>query len=432
MRDPFGWPRGPFPVRLGAPALDLNFLTGVMPAGLTYTRASTATYIGSDGLLKTAAVDEPRFDYDPITLACKGLLIEGSRTNVLLSSDGLDSANWTKERTTISPNATTAPNGTLNADKLVEDTTASATHVCYQGAAVFTAGQLVSGSVWLKSGERTFASIGSPADAKGFGINLTTGAIVESGVPGWTANTTARVIDRVGSWYRVGFTFTAVGGSALLDAIRIFTNNGSGASYTGDGVSGIYVWGAQLEVGAYASSYIPTTTAAVTRAAEVCLMTGANFSRWFNPLEGTIVAEFGLITNGLNSTGGNAFPHVYDFDSAAAPTSGHSLLASAGYGPGVRAQTQSAGVDQAAFNHAITLGTGAVMRHAYAYKTNDFAACLNGGAVATDALGILISPDRLAIGSMDAGGSNQLYGHLRRIPYWPRRLSNARLQELTA
>lgn len=309
-----------------------------MPAGLTFTRASTATYIGSDGLLKTAAVDVPRFDYDPITLACKGLLIEGSRTNLLLNSATLATQSVT----------TTAQSYTL-----------------------------------------TFYGTGSVALSGAY-----TGSLAGTGASD-----------------RVKLTFTAAAGTLTLTVTGSVTQ-------------------AQLEAGAFPSSYIPTTTAAVTRAADVCLMTGTNFSRWFNPTEGTIVAEFSLITNGLNSTGGNAFPHVYDIDQTAVNNSGHILLASAGYGPGIRVGTESAGVPQTALTHAATLGTGAIMRHAYAYRTNDFAASLNGAAVQTDSLGILPTPDRLSIGSQNANGGNALDGHIRRIPYWRRRLGNDRVQQL--
>lgn len=304
---------------------------------LTFTRAGSATYFGPDGLMKTAAADQPRLDYDPATLQPRGLLIEESRTNLLLNSATLATQSVT----------TTAQSYTL-----------------------------------------TFYG---------------TGSVALSGT--YTGN-----LAGTGASDRVKLTFTATAGTLTL------TVTGS-------------VTSAQLEAGAFATSYIPTTTAAATRAADGCVMTGLNFSRWFNPLEGTTVVEFSTITNGLTNTGAAAYPRVFAFESSAAENMNVSV--SGTVGSPIALAVVDGGVSQAKLSiYGNTLGTGAVFRSAVAYKTNDFAHSLNGLAPATGTSGTLPVCDRLSIGN--TMGGFHFSGHIRRLRYWPTRLPNARLQELTA
>jgi hypothetical protein len=160
-------------------------------------------------------------------------------------------------------------------------------------------------------------------------------------------------------------------------------------------------------------------------------MTGTNFSSWYNQSEGTIIAQFVATTTGVNSTGGNAFPFVYEIDSSAASNSSHQLVLSAGYGPGWRASTSILGVDQAALGAAMPLGNASVRKIAYAYQTNNFAASANGGTVSTDTSGTLPSPDRIGIGCQNSDGGNPLTGYIRTLTYYSSRLTNAQLQALT-
>ena len=102
-------------------ALNLNFTTGTLDSRITFTRSTTGSYYNSAGVLSTAAINAPRFDYDPVTLESVGLLIEESRTNLLTYSEQFDNAVWTKSNASITANAIIAPDGTLTADKLVED-----------------------------------------------------------------------------------------------------------------------------------------------------------------------------------------------------------------------------------------------------------------------------------------------------------------------
>lgn len=396
-----------------APSLDLNFLTGTMPSGLTFTRASTATYIGSDGLLKTAAVDVPRFDYDPVTLACKGLLIEGSRTNSIPWSEVFSNVVWTKSASSISANILAAPDGVLTADKLIEDSTTAGHHV--NQPFTFVSGTTYTVSCFVKSSERT--SIQLILTSGAFGANVIGAYDLVNGLSSSSGGGAASIQNVGNGWWRCSMKATATASVSALVQVRLANTYSAAApsSYTGDGTSGIFIWGVQLEVGTFPSSYIPTTTAAVTRAADVCLMTGADFSRWFNPLEGTFLWEFGPSGGVVLGGVGDTFDNVQYF------------TADSGY-----ATFRSGGVSQAQFFLGAANAGGKV---AWAYRQNDFAACYNGGVVGTDTSGnVPLSNVRLTVGSNPwaANGGSALDGHIRRIRDWPRRLSNARLQELTA
>ena len=404
---------------------------------LTFTRAGTATYFGSDGLLKTAAANEPRLDYNPVTLQPRGLLIEGARTNLLTYSSEFGNVSWSKTNCNITGNALASSSGIVDADLVVADASVDTARDVRRNLLTTPPNQSLSLSLEISAADARYAllsirnrtSAGNSVNAE---FDLVTGVIsIPAYNLGTGAGARAKITNLGGGKYRCsvsGVPDTAGTETTIVVSFR----KTSGINPVASGTNLAYIAAVQLEAGAYATSYIPTTTAAVTRAADSAIMTGAGFSSWFNPVEGTFVVDFSTITTGLNNTGGNDFEFLYDLDNSAALTSGHSLIASAAYGPGVRAQTQIAGVEQTAMTSAVTLGTGATIRHAYAYKANDFASSLNGGTVQTDASGSLPTPNQMAIGSQNSGGSNHFDGHIRRIRYWPNRLSNALLQEATA
>lgn len=388
-----------------APSLDLNFLTGTMPSGLTFTRASTATYIGSDGLLKTAAVDVPRFDYDPVTLACKGLLIEGSRTNLLLRSEEFSDAAWVKGNSTIDPNSIAAPTGALTADTLVANSTSIP--VLSQGFSITSGTSYTASCFFKKKDVSRVAILFFGVDFNSGGANLTTTFDLDTGTITAQGHTTATITNAGGGWYRCTVAHLATATKTATVQICRF----DGASTTSG--FGTYVWGAVCGPGAFPTSYIPTTTAAVTRAADVCLMTGTNFTRWFNPLEGTFVVEFGPVNGTVVFGVGDTFNNCLYL------TVPGSVL------------VQSGGVQVVALSVGSVASGGRVSS---AYKANDFAVSYNGGAVATDNSGAVpLSTVRLAVGSnpWGADGGNSLFGPVGRLRYYPRRLSNARLQELS-
>jgi hypothetical protein len=190
-------------------------------------------------------------------------------------------------------------------------------------------------------------------------------------------------------------------------------------AYTGDGTSGIFLYGAQLEAGAFATSYIPTVASTVSRSADVATMTGTNFSSWYNTTEGTFITQYAAsfasssakvaLTAGLGA----------DNDFSVRIGTNASTVAAA---------SNIAGVNQASFAQAaVTTNYNEV---AMAYKTDDFGFSANGSAPATDTSGSVYAPNSMSIGR--SGSAYYLNGWVTQIAYYNTRLPNTQLQTLTA
>jgi len=250
--------------------------------------------------------------------------------------------------------------------------------------------------------------------------------------PGTTGSTwsSAKVIDVGNGWLKISaFSDAAATGSALAIVnigIAIADNS---VTYTGDGTSGIYLWGAQLEAGAFPTSYIPTTTAAVTRNADVATITGANLSSWYSQSEGTVFASGDYIVAGASS-----FSRPVGLAGANAGTDEISIYTRINIGGGdgsifgaVTVNSSLEG-DLAAPSGSPNLSGG--YRSALAYKANDFGLSSNGLTPTVDTSGTLPTITQLIImGSLRF--QNKPTGHVRRLTYFDRRLPNATLQAIT-
>ena len=377
--------------------------------------SAATTYTRNNG-----GVFPPRFDYDPVTLAPKGLLIEEQRTNLLVRSEEFDNAAWVKLRATVTANATTSPDGTVDADKLVEDTTASNTHIISQTATI-AASTSYTFCVYLKAGERTFARLlfGDAGGNNGVrvDVNLSNGATSTSVAgTGWVL--TAASATAVGNgWYRVVLTGANTSATAGIGIIYLASALGT-ISYTGDGTSGIYLWGAQVEAGAFATSYIPTVASQVTRTADICSIVAPNFAPWYNQSEGTFSINFSTIYSG----GAFGASYILGFDNN---TNKRIIYIFSG-------ADQAITFDGSTNVAAIGDVTGQTAKVASAYSATDRAIVSNGGAVATGTVAAGYSTATLlSIGSYGFSGNN-INGHIRSIRYYPTRLSDAQLQALTA
>jgi hypothetical protein len=221
----------------------------------TFTRSTTATYIDpADGLLKTAAINSPRFEE-------KGLLMEGQGTNLYTYSNTFSPVRASVAATHPSPD------GSNNATKLREDTTDSNDHYMFKSFPVASIADnaVCTYSFFAKAGERTsivVAAVSKAAVQTGYGtVNLITGEVTVNSVP-------IGVVSVGNGWYRISIS-SNVGAGASNPYVRATLKNEAGnVSYTGNGTSGIYLWGAQAEASPIPTSYIPTTTAAVTRTAD--------------------------------------------------------------------------------------------------------------------------------------------------------------------
>jgi predicted secreted protein len=391
---------------------------------ITFTRASTATYFDASGTLQSAATDAPRFDYNPSTLAAQGLLIEESRTNALTYSAQFDNAAWTKVNSSVTADAAVSPDGTSNADKLIEDSSVSVFHRTTSILVSSTSGTYTA-SVFLKAAERSFAFLAVTDNITGAmerRINLATGVVDSTNVSGagsWTSITASSV--NIGNgWWRLTITGTQGAGTVLTTIVSIGDATGARV-YTGDGTSGIFLFGAQLEAGAFPTSYIPTTTTALTRAADVASVN--MLSPWYNSASGTIYFE-GVTFDTL----AGAFPRAVQFNDG---TNNNVIQITRNNSAGnARMSVVSGGVAQAAAD-ATTWTLSATTKAALAYAANDFAIVANGGAATTDSSGTVPTVSNLLLGSQ-VGTASFLNGYLRRVSYYPRRLANAELQAITA
>lgn len=232
----------------------------------TFSRASSATYTASDDTIETVASnilrDAHYEDGDRATL------LELSRTNGWTYSERIDNAAWSKTRVTVSANAATAPDGAATADKVVEDTTASATHYVTRSTPTLTDNADQPPAIFAKAAGRSWIWI-STSD-KG-GTSRTTWVNLATGEVGTTdAGHTVRTTELADGWWRIEVRFNAAtGASSPYYRVGLAPADNS-TSYTGDGSSGVYLWGAQFETDkAFASSYIQTVASTVTRAVDV-------------------------------------------------------------------------------------------------------------------------------------------------------------------
>jgi hypothetical protein len=378
-----------------------------------YTPTTTQPITNYIPVLQTAASGAARFDHNPTTGESLGLLIEEQRTNLVVRSEEFDDASWTKNNSSITANTIVAPDGMLTGDKLVENTS-TAVHAALQTKTYTAAAHTL--SVFIKAGERGFVQLvmvdGATTGFSAF-FDLSNGSLGTV-----SANATASATFVGNGWYRCSVTGTTAAGSGSL-SIRLASTI-STISYTGDGYSGIYIWGAQLEAGAFPTSYIPTVAATVTRNADAASMTGANFSSWYRQDEGSFYVNWATQVTGTSrfllaaqqtSNSGNRIDIGINTSNTVNPRTviGGSALASLTGG-------------------TYTAGTEAKI--AFAFKSADYASVLNvASPVTSSTAGLLPTPDELSMGRLGAGGF--LNGHIRKLAYYPKRLTNAELQGLT-
>ena len=380
---------------------------------VTFTRASSGTYVGSDGVLQTVATDVPRFDHNPTTGESLGLLVEESRTNLVRNntmvgavagSPGTPPTNgWV-----ITNNATYASSiigtGIENGINYID--------VQY----VIAAGAAASGGIVYAD---TPAATASTAYAGSYYLKLVSGNspqirfVWQDGVT--TFNRTFFDLTSILTRYTDTVT-TSVGANLARFAIS-FAASPSGATFV------IRIGLPQVEQGAFATSVIPTTGATATRSADVASITGSNFSSWYRQDEGTVFSDCVSTHSGTQV--------LVNIGATAANTATSSIVVASNLTSSqkrVRVR-DAASADQA----SLALGassSGSRTRIAAAIKANEFAASLGGGAAVTDATGTVPTVALMEIGSAPSGVSLGTQLH-RRLTYFPVRLANETLQRIT-
>jgi hypothetical protein len=275
--------------------------------------------------------------------------------------------------------------------------------------AVYKPSGIVSGtntfSVYAKPDGRNWLCLETDTVNTRSFFNIATGALGTIG-----SAVTATITPARDGWYRCTITGTFVG------TMYIQTASSDGvAVYTGNGTSGILLYGAQAEAGAFATSYIPTIASTVTRSADVATITGSLFSQWYSSAAGTFIADFQTIQSGIMS----ATSYVLAMD-----TSGSKRIIYVAQGGDVAAT----------FDGTLIIGavgdvTGSPAKVASAYDASGRAIVANNGAVATGAVvSTYAASTSLNIGSL---GGGQSLGWLRSIRYVPVRAADFQLQQVT-
>ena len=380
---------------------------------MTFARTgNTATRVNSSGLIEPINANIPRLDY--LGGGCPKLLLEPQRTNLNTYSDAFDNAAWTKLALTTTANTIASPDGTTNADSIFE-TIANDYHVASQSKS-FTSGTAYTLSVFVKPNGRNFARIlfgGNVFGNKYANFNLVTDEIVN------TAGVTAKIESYSNGWKRCIATATAINSATEAVYFGPARNTTDGyITYTGDASLGIYAYGAQLEVGAYATSYIPTTTASVTRNQDTCEKTSA--TALIGQTEGTIFADFVLASLDESRVligDGTASNRIY---LRVAPNG--SLLFEVIIGT-VTLATISTNVSFASI--------GSRYKLAAVYKTNDFAFYINGVQIGVDTSGTIANAlTRFALDGYITTYAN--FNHkINSLALWKTRLQNSELATLT-
>ena len=393
---------------------------------LTFTRASTATRVNASGLIETVSSGVPRLDY--LGSTCPKLLLEPQRSNLALYSEQFNNAAWTGDRYTITANSVASPDGYTNADTFTA-TNASNSHNINPLTLINLGGVAGTFSVFAKyNGYNLSLSIaGTSTNWTGCVFDLQNGVARTPQTSGAQAVCTSKIEDYGNGWYRCSISYTPYtngtfytfigsvsSATATLDSFGL-------QSYTANGTSGFYLYGAQIEQGAYATSYIPTTSAAVTRLADAASKTG--ISSLIGQTEGTIYWEgkvdglapfneslpISLFATGATTSGAQIYVTflangrinfvVYD-------------------GATVQAQVQTT-------TSFYTLGTN--IKIAAVYKANDFALYINGVQIGTDTSGSVVATSELYLDYKNNVGNYST----SQLLLFKTRLTNAQLAELT-
>ena len=421
-------------VNYGRPTLDLNFAKNKSlidtVSGLnliTFSRSSTATYVGADGLIKSAAVNEPRFDHNPTTGESLGLLVEEARTNYRLNSAISSSTygSYLSKATIVAANAI-APDGTASAISIANNTGADDNY-CWGSfndyVSIPTTGFLCA-SLFVKMISGTQISVKGDVSNQGWvgfaGINInfatSTPTVTLLGASGQNAIAGA-VIPYGNGWWRAWFVVNTA------DGFNSGITKGPGVVPYYAGTSA-YIWGAQIEAGSFPTSYIPTTGSTVTRSADSASITGTNFSSWWNPNSSTYYAS---VFSRATSKDNVAILGINGSD----PERQFQFSMNGGSVNSVQISTRVGSVFYLSLVSTTSLGVP--IKAAGIINGTEIKISVNG------TLGNSASPPRIAssipttmdIGRFLADSQYSLNGTINRLTYYPTRLQDFQLQQLT-
>jgi hypothetical protein len=354
----------------------------------------------------TDRLNVPRLTYQNGGGGCPSLLLEKQSTNVLTYSEDFTQSDWPKQNTIVTANATTSPDGTQNADKLIANTT-NARHLIFQAIATSNTHTF---TTYAKAGENSFLIMRLDTDApevKNW-FNLSNGTV-------GTSQGGSPTITSVGNgWYRCSMQYTPSTLSNIYAVLYTAKTDGV-EGFAGNDSDGTYIWGAQLEASTYPTSYIPTTNASATRVADACFKTG--ISSLIGQTEGVMFVDFELkaydsLAKWIAFLGsGSYYIGLY--------TDGNSRFVAEVYDGAIQF-----------VNQTFTFSVGQRYKIAIAYKANDFAFYINGTQIATDSSGTVPTTSAFSFeyNSTAAQLTTRIYNQ---SALFKNRLTNAELASLT-
>jgi len=405
-------------------SIDIAFASLTSSGATDYQPTTTQIHRKYAPTLKSVSyAGQPRFEYDPASdgqSVAKGILIEGSATNLIQQSDSIDNAYWTKQNSTVTAAAAVGVTGELNACLIteIEDVSpATSVHSVYSSAFGLSSATSCTVSLYCKAAGvnrvQLLSTVGG--SVRNAIINIANGTVIsESSATG--------AVESVGNgFYRISITYTA---PATTNG-RVYLNllNDSGTSdYAGNGYNGVIATGFQFEQNSFPSSLISTSGSAVTRASESLSVATADIGYTGGPF--TIVSE----TEG----GKGSYPRAWTISDSSL---NNRLVVYR------NSDTSTDNTDW--YCYAVSDGSAQVSstitssasagKLAVSYDTNDVSTCASGGTVTTDNAAVISGKlTTLHIGAQTNGVSNKLNGHVKRLSLYNEALSDTNLQALTS
>ena len=404
------------------PAAQGTKLYSVLPSDgvgdFTFARGSVATRINAQGLIENVASGVSRLDYpmiDGVQKGCPHHILEPARTNLLRYSQDFSQSIWAKANTTLTPNTSISPDGSLNGGSLFETTT-NIFHDLSQSYVV-SIGVVYHFSCFVKPNGRDYCYLYSNSEGdKAIKFDIKKGIIIGAALG---TDTGSKITNFGNGWYRIEIKITATSSGSKAFVISP-TNNGSSSisAYAGDPSKGILVWGAMLEIGSYPTSYIPTSGTAVTRSAETA--TGAGNSTTFNDSEGVLMLEISRLNKADSSS------EIISINDGSLSNYITLYYDSNGVAYVLKGSTERTG------NFSMSANNQAIFNKiALKYKSQDVSLFVNGFEVDTNSGTLGLS----GLNSLEFNHGNDafdFYGKAKQIQYFDSALADTQLEQLTS
>jgi hypothetical protein len=389
----------------------VDFRAGDLTEVLLYAPQMTKSPDLKPYLPTTDKVNLPRLNY-PVYGGCPSLLVEPQRTNSYTHSNNFTDSSWLKKDTSFGSTDVVSPDGLVNAKKLVcSDDTTNQTHYFEKTTYSGTASTTYTYSIFVKSAGSDFVQI---ATSSGFGaryqnFNLAEGKKASGDLS--AAGYESDIVSYPNDWYRISVTATTTSGatSSRFILIPILTDAGRNPSFIGSTSKGVYIYGAQHEIGSYATSLIHTSGSTVTRNQDVAENAGLGTTDTFNDSEGVLYCEIITLNDG---TVNNVVELRYN-------NVDNQIQFVIRDGGSVTVNSQVVFSDILQYN-----------KIAFQYKANDFKMFANGVLVATDTAGTV--PSGLNKLDFSWAGNNNFYGNVKAVAVYKTALTDTELANLTS